>query len=75
MFQLPPTPTLLPTNVAPPLDVPDISLWDYTDHAIQGWNSALEAGQIFQMIVLVGLVMGLFIVLWRYLANLYQNNQ
>lgn len=53
----PATPTPLPNPEDIPLEFPDISGWDYTDNAIQTWNSASELTNTFQVIVLVGVLL------------------
>lgn len=63
LAQVPPTPTPFPT-VEPSsvgISLPDISLWDYTDYAIQYWNMASVAMTIFQAVVLALLVLWVII--------------
>ena len=68
-FQLP-TPTPYPTPDALPVDMPDISLWDYTDQSIQTWNTLGEIVIIFQAVVLLMIIMFIGWAIYKYSARL-----
>ncbi|MEM9954343.1 MAG: hypothetical protein AAF846_22220 [Chloroflexota bacterium] len=65
LFQ-PPTPTPYPTPDSLPLQMPDVSVWDMTDDAIQMWNTTQELGVAFQAIIIVGIVIFILMALFNY---------
>lgn len=74
MYQLPPTPTPLPDNLNPPIEMPPLTLWDYTDVTIQTWNSASEITTIFQAVFLIGMVMFIAIAIYQRIQKTTGNN-
>jgi uncharacterized membrane protein len=65
--QIPPTPTPIPT-LAPSewaIQLPEISLWDYTDYPIQYWMMASDAMTILQLIIFIVLVVMILIRIQR----------
>jgi hypothetical protein len=71
---MPPTPTPLPDTAAP-LNMPEISLWNYTDTAIQAWNSSSEVTIIFQAIILVGIIMFIAMALYQRMNHTTANEE
>jgi hypothetical protein len=61
-----PTPTPFPDTAAP-LDMPEISLWDHTDTAIQFWNanSMNDITTAFQGIILLGVIIFIMMALYQ----------
>lgn len=66
LLQIPPTPTPIPQQPAPPINIPDVSLWNYADEMIQTWNSASQVTVTFQAIILLGVIMFILMQLYRY---------
>lgn len=64
MNPVPPTPTPLPPPESLPLNMPDISVWDMTDSAIQTWNSAPEIAQPVQGFIILAIVIGIIFVIY-----------
>jgi len=63
-----PTPTSLPdTPIDMPIEIPDMSLWDFAPDAIQIWNS-IEAKSnlmtLFQAIMLILLIVGIAAIIF-----------
>ena len=63
---MPPTPTPLPPPSSLPITMPDVSLWDMTDPSIQMWNSMQEVVTAFQAFLLLGVILFIVFMLYRY---------
>lgn len=75
---LPPTPTLYPTpmpsQVAMGLDFPELSLWDSAPQAISTWNSMLPFIQIVQVMTILLIIFGAYVVLKDFLESTTETN-
>lgn len=64
-MQIPPTPTPFPESFNAPLEIPELSLWDYAPQAVQSWNTASEITTVFQALLLVGVVIFILLAIYR----------
>jgi hypothetical protein len=70
---MPPTPTLIPMGAPPPILIPQVSLWEYTDYTLSIWGmlgaSRTTVAQWVLIVVIVLFAIFLLIPLIRSLVN------
>lgn len=71
-----PTPTPFPDTPVEgfDLEIPDISLWSFTDEAIQVWNKGEPLVSLLQAVILIGLIIGAVLIIASVINRVTQKN-
>lgn len=71
----PPTPTPFPDMALySPVEIPQMSLWNFAPDAIQTWNSASQVTDLFSLIIVMGILIGGTFLIIRMIRTLTDAN-